>query len=216
MAGRLTRFLNLERPRAPGEKPHEVATRGRFTGEPPELAVERDFGDQPFLRCPRCQTDNSRYAQRCGSCATPLDSEEAQAFNDRLWTERKAERAREEVALRQRRPSEAELLQQNRMLGEALAREVGQREWNRLSFLGWGSGGYYDPTPIGFRLLSLLPSLQAKIVAGALAVVTFIGAVTAALAGRGHPRVQGAGFVVGVLLLLLFTPNLPRRRRWWW
>jgi len=27
---------------------------------------------------------------------------------------------------------------------------------------------------------------------------------------------QGAGFVIGFLLLVLFTPNVPRYRRWWW
>lgn len=221
MAGRLTRFLNLERPHAPGEKqpaPHEVATRARFTGEPSGMATEPDSGEQPFLRCPRCEADNTRYAQRCINCSTPLGDEETRAFNERLWAERRAQRVREEVALQQKRLSEAELLQQNRMLGEALAREVGERERERLFSWGWGwgSGGYYDPTPIGIRLLSLLPSTQSRIIAGAVAVMTFIGAATAALGGRGHPRLQLAGFIVGGLLLVLFTPNMPRRRRFWW
>ena len=219
MAGRLTRFLNLERPHQPGEKqpaPHEVATKARFTGEPSGMVTEPDFGEQPFLRCPRCEADNTRYAQRCINCSAPLGDEQARAFNEKLWAERKALKVQEEVARQQKRLSEAELLQQNRKLGEALAREVGERERERLSLWGWGSSGYSDPTPIGIRLLSLLPSTQARIIAGAVAAMTFIGAVAAALGGRGHPRVQGAGFVVGVVLLLLFTPNMPRRRRWWW
>ena len=219
MAGRLTRFLNLERPHAPGEKPpppHEVATKARFTGEPSGIATEPDFGEQPFLRCPRCEADNTRYAQRCTNCQTPLTGEDVRAWNERLWAERKAQRAQEEAARRQAHPSGDDLLRQNRMLGEALAREVAEREQARLSWWWSGTSGSYDATPIGMRLLSLLPSTQARIVAGAVAAVTFVGAVAAALTARGHPRLQIAGFVVGALLLVLFTPNVPRRRRWWW
>ena len=218
MAGRLTRFLNLERPHQPGEKqpaPHEVATKARFTGEPSGMVTEPDFGEQPFLRCPRCEADNTRFAQRCINCSAPLGDEEARAFNERLWAERKAVRVQEEVAHQQKRLSEAELVQQNRMLGEALAREVGERERERLGGFSWGSGGYSDATPIGIRLLSLLPSTQSRIIAGAGAAVTFIAAAGLALGGHGHPRLQLAGFIVGLLLLLLFTPNMPRRRRWW-
>lgn len=219
MAGRLTRFLNLERPHVPGEKPpapHEVATKARFTGEPSGIAVEPDFGEQPFLRCPRCEADNTRYAQRCMNCQAPLTGEDVHAFNEKLWAERKAQRTQEEAALRRAPPSEEELLRQNRMLGEALAREVAQREEARLSWWSWGTSGSYNPTPIGIRLLSLLPSTQSRLIAGALAAVTFVGAAAAALTARAHPRLQVAGFIVGTLLLVLFTPNVPRRRRWWW
>lgn len=217
MAGRLTRFLNLERPHAPGEKPpapHEVATKARFTGEPSGIALEPDFGDQPFLRCPNCEADNTRYAERCTNCRAPLGGDDVRAFNEKLWAERQAQRARDEAALRESR-SQPDLVQQNRMLGEALAREVGERERARMSWWWWGSG-YQDTTPIGLRLLSLLPTTQARIAAGAAAAVTFVAAVGLALSARGHPRLQGAGFVVGLLLLVLFTPNVPRRRRWWW
>jgi hypothetical protein len=215
MAGRLTRFLNLERPHVPGEKQpqHQVATAARFTGEPSGIALEPDFGEQPFLRCPRCEADNSRYAERCTNCRAPLTGEEVRAWNERLWAERKAQKAKDEAALRQARAA-PDLVEQNRRLGEALAREVGERERSRMSW--WWGNGYQDPTPIGFRLLSLLPGTQARIVAGALAAITFVGAAGAALGGRGHPRLQGAGFIVGLLLLVLFTPNVPRRRRWWW
>ena len=212
MAGRLTRFLNLERPHAPGEKappPHEVATKARFTGEPSGIATEPDFGDQPFLRCPRCEADNTRYAQRCTNCSGDLTGEDVRQWNARLWAERKAQ---EKTAVR---VSEEELLQQNRMLGEALAREVAQREQARLSW--WASGtGADDATPIGVRLLSLLPGTQSRVIAGVAAALTFVAAVGVALSARGHPRLQIAGFVVGGVLALLFTPNVPRRRRWWW
>lgn len=216
MAGRLTRFLNLERPHVSGEKqePHELATPARFTGEPSGIALEPDFGEQPFLRCPRCEADNSRYAERCTNCRTPLTSEDVRAWNERLWAERKAQKAKDEAALLQTRAASPDLLEQNRRLGEALAREVGERERSRMSW--WWGSGYQDSTPIGFRLLSLLPTTQSRIVAGALAAITFIGAAGTALSARGHPRLQGAGFIVGLLLLVLFTPNVPRRHRWWW
>jgi hypothetical protein len=216
MAGRLTRFLNLEKPHVPGEKPpapHEVATRARFTGEPSGIALEPDFGEQPFLRCPNCEADNTRYAERCMNCRAPMGGDDVRAFNERLWAERQAQRARDDAALRESR-AQPDLVQQNRMLGEALAREVGERERARMSW--WWGGGYQDATPIGLRLLSLLPTTQGRVIAGGLAFVTFVGAVGLALSARGHPRLQGVGFVVGLLLLVLFTPNVPRRRRWWW
>jgi hypothetical protein len=211
MAGRLTRFLNLERPHRPGEAPkHEVATKARFTGEPSGMALERDMGEQPFLRCPRCEADNSRYAERCLNCQAPLTGEEVRAWNERLWAERKAQQSQEKSAVAGDRTEEL-LLQQNRMLGEALAREVGERERSRLAW--WG--GAEDMTPFGVRLLSLLPTTRARVLAGAVAGGTFFGAAITAFLARKHPMLQGAGFVVAVLLLALFTPNV-RYRRWWW
>ena len=73
-----------------------------------------------------------------------------------------------------------------------------------------------DPTPIGVRLLGLLPTPRTRIVAGAVAAASFVGAGLLAFGARGHPRLQVAGFLVGLLLLVLFSPNLPRYRRWWW
>ena len=215
MAGRLSRFLNLERQHVAGEKPapHELSTPARFTGEPSGIALEPDFGEQPFLRCPRCEADNSRYAERCSNCRGPLTGEDVRAWNERLWAERKAQKAHDEAALLQARASAPDLIEQNRRLGEALAREVGERERARMSW--WWGNGSQDLTPIGFRLLSLLPTTRSRIVAGAFAALTFVAAAGAALGARGHPRLQGAGFIVGMLLLVLFTPNVPRRRRWW-
>jgi hypothetical protein len=210
MAGRLTRFLNLERPHRPGEAPHhEVATKARFTGEPSGIALEPDFGEQPFLRCPRCEADNSRYAERCMNCQGALTGEEVRAWNERLWAERKAQKAQENTAVARTRVEQS-LLEQNRKLGEALAREMGERERARLS---WWSGAN-DLTPVGVRLLSLLPTTRARVLAGMVALATFLAAAVTAFVARKHPMLQGAGFVVGLVLLVLFTPN-ARYRRWW-
>jgi hypothetical protein len=215
MAGRLTRFLNLERPRRPGEMPqHEVATAGRFTGSPSGMALQPDVGEQPFVRCPRCEADNSRYAERCSNCQAPLDGDDVRAWNEKLWADRQAQLAQEGAAVAQAR-TEGDVLAQNRMLGEALAREVGERERARLSWWRW-SGGLQDPTPIGVRLLAMLPTMRARIIGGAVAAAAFVGALVLAFESRGHPRLQGTGFAVAVLLLLLFAPNVPRSRRWWW
>jgi hypothetical protein len=216
MAGRLTRFLNLERPHRPGDAPpHEVATKARFTGEPSGLALEPDAGEQPFLRCPRCEADNSRYAERCFNCQESLTGEDVRAWNEQLWAQREQELARQQQAQVQQRPTEQELLRQNQMLGEALAREVGDRERARLSGWSGGNGNGSDFTPVGVRLLSLFPTTRARVIAGAAAVAAFLGAGITAFLARKHPMLQGAGLVVALLLLALFTPNV-RYRRWWW
>jgi len=209
MAGRLTRFLNLERPHRPGEAPkHEVATKARFTGEPSGMALEPDLGEQPFLRCPRCEADNSRYAARCLNCQAPLTGEDVRAWNERLWAERKAAQAQEQPAARAQR--ETALLEQHRLLGEALAREVAERERTRLS---WWSGAE-DFTPVGVRLLSLFPTTRGRVLGGAVAFAAFLGGAITAFVARKHPMLQGAGFVVALLMVVLFTPN-TRYRRWW-
>jgi len=206
MAGRLTRFLNLERPHRPGEAPkHEVATKARFTGEPSGMVLEPDFGERPFLRCPRCEADSSRYADRCFNCQEPLTGEDVRAWNEQLWAKRRAQQ--QSVA---RDQGEAALLQQNRLLGEALAREVAERERTRLS---WWSGAD-DFTPVGMRLLSLLPTTRGRVLAGAVAFAAFLGGAITAFVARKHPMLQGAGFVVALLMVVLFTPN-TRYRRWW-
>jgi len=206
MAGRLTRFLNLERPHRPGEAPkHEVATKARFTGEPSGMVLEPDFGERPFLRCPRCEADSSRYADRCFNCQEPLTGEDVRAWNEQLWAKRRAQQ--QSVA---RDQGEAALLQQNRLLGEALAREVAERERTRLS---WWSGAD-DFTPVGMRLLSLFPTTRGRVLAGAVAFAAFLGGAITAFVARKHPMLQGAGFVVALLMVVLFTPN-TRYRRWW-
>src|SRR5207245_3697896 len=118
MAGRLTRFIKLERPRRPDEAPHhEVAPTAPFTGPPSGMALEMDHGEQPFLRCPRCEADNTRYADRCVNCQAPLVGDDVRAWNERLWAERQAPGARGRAARQDRRYAQ-EVRQHNRMLGE--------------------------------------------------------------------------------------------------
>src|SRR5512138_2308384 len=121
MAGRLRRFLHLERPRAagggdaeasgvsaarmkgverPGAAPRDAPAEGhldRFRPAP-ERPLELDARSdeaQPFVRCMRCETDHGRGAATCTTCGADLDGAEQRAFNERLWALRQAERRAE-------------------------------------------------------------------------------------------------------------------------
>jgi hypothetical protein len=205
MAGRLTRFLNLERRRKPGAGPaHAVVTEGRFVPRP-ELELAPDHGEQPFLRCPSCEADNSRFASRCVNCGSRLDTEEVRAFNDQLWEGQhaQAEVDRVETLERQRKLESDRLAftEEQRELGESIAREVGERERVRLG----------SATPLGLRLLSRLEG-HAQIVAVVAAAALFLLCAFVAVAARDHPLLRGLGAAGAVLLLALFC---PRRRRLW-
>ena len=210
MAGRMTRFLNLERPH--GESlapPAEVATRKRFEGGESGIGVELDFGEQPFLRCPACEADNGRHAEKCINCQRPLQTAEVRAWNAAFWEKRKAEKPPETPPL----PQSVPLSGENRRLAEALACEVAQRERGRLSW--WNDFRSYDATPFGFRLLGLIENASTRFAVAAGLVVTFLGSAIVALTARGHPGLQIGCGMVAMLLLVFFTPNTPRRR-WWW
>jgi hypothetical protein len=199
MAGRLTRFLKLERRHAPAPGPAaEVATRSRFSGEPSGIALEPDFGEQPFLRCPGCEADNTRFSERCINCQASLTGEDVRAWNAELWARRQAE---------QRAPPAADA---QRALGEAIAQEVAERERARLS--GWEERGS-NRTPLGLQLLALLPTPRARVVAGTAMAAVFLGSIATAIAAAGHPLLRAGAFGVAMLLLGFFTPNVSRRSR---
>jgi hypothetical protein len=122
VAGRLRRFLHLERPRRDGpdgedehsraerdarfsslerahQPPVETATgaaAGRFGPDPePTLElVEKEAGARPFQRCLRCGRDHGLFEAVCSGCGAGLDTPEQQAFNEQLWADRQAEEAR--------------------------------------------------------------------------------------------------------------------------
>jgi hypothetical protein len=225
MAGRLTRFLNLERPRKPSDEPaHEVMTPGRFTPEgnkaaapaehahkvvtpgrfdPPELQLSPDHGEQPFLRCPSCEADNGRFAVKCINCGSRLDTGEVRAWNDQLWQARGAEaetaRLAEEERQKQLEADRLALLASRRELGESIAQDAFDRERAR--------GG--ASSPLGLRLLAQLdPNMQITAIVSTIAV--FLTSATVAFAAHGHPLLQGLGGAIDVLLLSLFV---PKRRR---
>ncbi len=225
MAGRLTRFLNLEKARKGGTDEHVPVTAARFSGEEPpaaapDFAAERaaqiesgvevektSDAEQPFLRCPVCEADNSKFAVRCINCQGRLDTDEVRAWNARLWQQRRAQ-----AALAEKPAPPPPLVEQNRLLGEALAREVAEREKMRMGMQDWS----YSTAPIGMRLLELIanPNLRFAVAMGLVAA--FLAAGTVAYVARNHPVLQTVCIVVAVGLAVLFTPNRGRYNRRFW
>jgi len=234
MAGRFTRFLKLERPHRPGEQQTPVASPGRFAPEeerPPGSGIETDIEPddaQPFLRCARCEMDNTRFAQKCANCGAPLHTPEQEVYNRQLWQKRRAEAAAEQEALRKmheapRLSGDAELarevgaeLERQRLraqdpryaLGEVLAREVAEREESRLL---WMADGSY--VPFGIRaVIAMSPAWRWR---AAAITAAWLGG-TGLVALRTHEPVATWLFFGSLALLLaLFSPSRRRRRFWW-
>jgi hypothetical protein len=227
------RFEGVERPAggAPVAAPRTGARLERFGPDAdPVLELVDTDGRRPFTRCLRCGMDSNVLATECPGCAARLDTEAQRAFDERFWAARQAEAAREAAAEAERRAIQERALAEDararRALGETLAREVGAQErrrldaaegrpWGGLGGRTWGGGwsGAYDPTPLGVRLLRLLPPPW-RVPAGALAAVAVVGLVGAGLLGVGGAR--GPLLGVGAFLALLLLAPPRRLSRWWW
>jgi len=192
VADRLGRFLKLERARpadvrgaadeeraGPVDAQSAASELQRLRAEQLESGMvldEQARDEQPFTRCGQCETDNNRSAGRCANCSADLRTPMQRAFNQQLWDTRRAEmRAEQERA---REPAGANLheAQRQRALGEALARQVAERETERLRWmdrgarveLGWGAstaGRIYFaiPTPLGRWTLSMATAAAAAL-----------------------------------------------------
>ena len=214
---KLTRFLNLERARKPGDTPaHGLVSKERFSGEEPpavppsdpfraeraaqlESGVELDAhpdSEQPFLRCPLCESDNSKFAVKCINCQARLDTEEAYQWNARFWAARQKAQA-----------AAPGPVDQQRLIGEVIARRVAEIEGARL--------GLDARTPLGLRLLQGIADPNVRFAVAMAMVVTFFGAGLVAFVAKNHPVLQTGAMVVAVALLVLFTPSRRRGYRWW-
>jgi hypothetical protein len=242
---RLRRFLNLEKPRRPsaGESPSReqerfgnveppspsrpaastpipADTRDRFRepGERPLETAEQRDGAQPFTRCARCQMDNTVYAAACQNCGTDLSTPEQRDFNERLWSQRREEAAREQAELSVReqerqRVASAEKSAQLDLVVE-LARREGQRVREELGQPAWRD----DPgasTPWGIRLFGLISNPFLRVAAVVAAVALPLALL---ILGRGSLGLRLAGMLLLLCLAVLFAPNnrYYRSRRWWW
>jgi hypothetical protein len=239
MAGRFTRFLKLERPHQPGDQQSPVANADRFAPEGPRepgsgLATDEEPADaQPFLRCARCEMDNTRFAQRCSNCGAALLTPEQELYNRQLWQKRRAEAAAEQEAVRRMHqpagPVDPELVRQQLRaaggrelsperlrgqdpryaLGEVLAREVAEREEERLF---WMTGGV-SWVPFGVRAVMAMPTRWRWRAGCALAL--WLGGTGLFALRTHHPVATWLFFGSAAVLLALFTPARPRRRYWW-
>ena len=228
MAGKLSRFLKLERPRpAGGGEPRAAVSSRRFE---PESEVEelrrkrrqelesgvdlddRQDSEQPFLRCALCEQDNNRFATRCQNCGGDLTLDEQRAFNARLWAERREQAAREqgELARFHAASSAAATMPASGTVeyGEAIAQQVATRENRRLA---WMDDGAFDARPVlGLRLLNLIPNAGPRFAAalGLLGLALLLGYLSFRAGASNQFSIAQPFFFA---LLMIF---LPRRRRW--
>jgi hypothetical protein len=251
MADKLDRFKNLERAREGGEAPSPSPSKhptGRFEAmenEPAQLeargtseslkrfkpAEERPLelasggaSAQPFMRCMKCEADNTNFAARCFNCGDDLTSEPQKAFNDRFWEKRLAADAEEREGEAERASArEAEETRQRRLIAEAqvtAAKEMAEHERFRVESSlrgtpGDGTGFFSSWTPLGIRLLRGIdsPLIRLGVVVGAVGVPAIL--VAASSPGHTAFRVGLVGF--GILGFLLTPPTLLFwRRRYWW
>ena len=140
--------------------------------------------------------------------APDLGCKEQLEFNESFWTARQAEaeRDRRSEAERQelRARAEQDETRARRALGEALAREIGDRERQRLG-MGLGDGGFPSGwSPLGLRLGRFLPDPRFTwpVFAGAL----LLGA---AMAVHGLTSRSVGQFLAGVALLLAMLIHAP-------
>jgi hypothetical protein len=218
-AGRLRRFLNIERPRAPGNDPSPDAgaeESGRFRGVEgpgtelgaaqgagthldrfrpaperlPELATAADEVT-PFIRCAGCGADSSRFAARCERCGADLGTPVQHAFDERFRAERcaQAERDRAEAAAFQAGRERAE--DEEVRARRPLGEALAERERERFE-REWGR----TPDP-RWRAAALVASVAAVL---GLALYGFAS-------GRPSPSIA----LLAALAVLMFGP----RRRWW-
>ena len=225
MAGRFTRFLRLERPHQPGEQHTPVANPARFAPEErraPASGIETDeepADAQPFLRCAQCEMDNTRFAERCANCGAPLHTPEQDLYNRQLWQKRRAEAVAEQEALRKMHEPAAPdgavrpVHDPRYALGEALAREVADREEARLS---WMSAAV--DVPFGIRaVMAMAPRWRWRV---GLALAAWLTGTGLAALRTHHATAMWLFFGTLAVLLALFTPSRPRRFWWssggWW
>jgi hypothetical protein len=140
---------------------------------------------------------------------------EQQLYNRQLWQKRRAEAAAEQEALRKMHepppPADPDVLRAHDpryALGEVLAREVADREEERLSWMGGALN-----VPFGIRaVLAMSPRWRWRT---GCATVLWLGGTGLAALRTHHPWPMWLFFGSLAVLLALFTPARPRRRFWW-
>jgi uncharacterized membrane protein len=209
------RFTGLERPVEPPVSTASGAQLERFAPPPaPGIALaERVAGERPFTRCRACGMDHNVSVLECSSCGERLDTDAQRAFNDELWAKRQEEAAREEAAAEERRRAQAEEAAEGtdagRAFGEALAREIGDRERARLDAEGFGASGGMMFGPLGARILYLIPN---PLLRGAAALAALLVPVTLVVTALARPGPRSVPCLLGSAVIAAIFFSRPRRR----
>ncbi len=207
------RIDGLEQPPKHPPAPRRTSTGARlerFGPEPePRLELLEVDGRRPFIRCRRCGMDSNVLATECPACGVSLDTPEQHEFDERFWTARQAEAEQEARRAAERRDlqarAEEEDVRARRAMGEAIAREVGERERRRLGTWMGNAPSAGEWSPLGLRLVRRLVA-DARWHAPALALAA---GLAAALAGLGiYARSAWLG-IAGVVALVLLLVNAP-------
>ncbi|HYD42562.1 MAG TPA: hypothetical protein VEB43_17170 [Anaeromyxobacter sp.] len=209
------RIAGVERPPAAAAAPPRARTGAqldRFAADPePRLELVDAEGLRPFTRCRRCGADNNVFATACTGCGIALDTAEQHAFDERFWAARQADADREARAEAERADlrarAEAEDARARRAMGEALAREVGDRERRRID--GWGGwrgrgGRSGEWNPLGLRLVRRIPDARWHI--PVMAIASGLGASLAAYGIHAHSLFV---FLLGAAALAVLLVHVP-------
>ena len=136
-----SRFLGLKGPPPDRDQSAEPAASPspRFDPSPlpedPEgevLLAPLGSGTQPFVRCPRCESDNTVYVQSCVQCGSDLSGVETRAFNERLWRQRTEAAASEAGLLAERQRSQQEASAAEREARRQMAVEMAEQVKRRV------------------------------------------------------------------------------------
>ena len=139
-----SRFDALEQPAAgPAPRAATGARLERFEpaarAEPALELLETPDGSRPFTRCIACGMDHGRQATACANCGTSLETPAQLAFNERLWTERQAEAARERADGEAFRAQQEAARVEETRARRAFAEDARPRGGSWRSAGGWGS-----------------------------------------------------------------------------
>ncbi len=199
------RFSTLEAPAtAPAAAHAKVGGLERFTPEPtpvPELELQPPDAAEPFVRCVHCGADSVRHATVCRQCEARLDTDEARAFNARLWAEmtaareRETQESREQQVRRQGFAAGTTAGSDEVLLAELAAQESARRALERPS--GWASSDAWG------RGLGSSPRFLPLLVTVALGLPVMFGVFRRGVAG---------GWTV--LLVVLGAFAVLALRRW--
>lgn len=234
MAGKLSRFLNLERLRerrqialqkrpaehlrfnalqvekaAPEELGLSSAHVQRFEA-PAQAGLElatKDEESQPFVRCCGCAADSSRFSSHCAQCGADLQTPEQLAYNQTLWQARRRDQELERAVLENRATERAALERLEASQRKAQAEALAMEAGRRARASLYGSN---EPLDLGhggwsFRLRGLSQGGFLPLAVGAVVIAVV------ALAAPGPRSFLRVGSVLfGLFLTFLLRAWLRR------